>query len=127
MEERAACGPTRPSPVAKTPINSPGKAGLSEFTGAPATLAQHRLELMAVMVSVAVPVLITPVEEVLLAPLAVAAIARPLPSLPGTFARRTMRVKEPDGAATTFSSGLALINATSASRTVLSVSVARTV
>src|ERR1700693_2535506 len=104
MEERAACGPTNPSPVAKTPIISPGKAGLSALTGAPATLAQQRTELIAVMVSVAVPVVTTPVDEVVLAPLACAHIASPLPALPGTFARRTIRVNDPDGAATTFSS-----------------------
>src|SRR5260370_18967930 len=108
-------------------IISPGTAGLSEVMGAPATLAQQRNELIAVMVSVAVPAVVVPVDDVVVAPVEDAAIGIPFPSLPGTLARRTMRVKEPDGAAATFSSRLALIRAHIASRTVISVSLASTV
>ena len=74
---------------------------------------------MAVMVSVGLDVLTTPVVAlVMVSPTTEALMVRPLPAGPGVLLLRMMRVKDPDAVATTFSSPLALISATSASRMV---------
>src|SRR5579863_4199039 len=112
MDDRAGCGPTNPRPVAYTVTSSPGIAGLKAVTGAPAMLAQHSEELIAVMVSVGLEVVVTPVVTLVVVwPTTEAPIVRPLPALPGIFARSRIRVNDPDAVATTFSSPFALISA----------------
>src|SRR5579871_6542297 len=93
---------------------SPGTAGLSGVMLAPAMFAQQVLAVSAVIVTTAF-VLDEPERGI------------PLPSGPGTLARTKMREKAADPEATAGTSGSALIKATSASRTEVSVSVATTV
>src|SRR5277367_4927611 len=108
-----------PSPVAYTVTISPGTAGLNWVTAEPATLAQHKAELIAVIVSVGLDVVVTRVVAlVTVSPTTDAEIGRPLPAGPGIFARKMMREKAPEAVAITFSSPLALIRATSPSRMV---------
>src|SRR5277367_2289418 len=91
-------------------ITSPGTAGLSRVTGAPATLAQQVVGVRADTTTRA-PVL----SETLIGIL--------FPSGPATLAVRMMRVNSPLGDAVTFSSALALINAIRPSRMVVNESV----
>ena len=93
---------------------SPACAGLSCVTGAPATLAQHSVLLLAETVTAPVVPDVGPAEL----PVKV----MPLPSGPGTLAVSTMQLERRRSRGGHHFFGLALINAISASRMDCSVS-----
>src|SRR5271170_8378921 len=91
MASLAASGPTRPRPVAYSRIVSPGIAGLSEVIGAYCLFAQQSTLFVAVNRRFA-PLLTD------------TTMGMPLPTGPGSFERRRMRVKAEAAEATTRSS-----------------------
>src|SRR5580700_1139580 len=114
---------------------SPASAGLSMVMGAPATLAQHKVVLVAVSVTEPVDVVVevetgvatlTGAAEVGAAAVDEPEIGMVSPSGPGTFACRRMLKFVVAALAVTTSCGLALIREISASRMVASVSVLST-